>query len=553
MFMARTSEIILSKNIKLDKNYKSVLGYSESQMISLLTNPSNLVYQANNYQFIRETGVIKVSATYSACIHANYIAFQNYDYSNKWFFGFIDKVEYKGENCTYIYYTVDTFSTWHDYWTPQPCFVVREHVTNDAIGLHTVPENLETGDFYQIGSPIKINNYDGGMYICIAVSELFEEAAGVSEDVHKKNYNGIYSGLYYMICTSPQNASNILDIYAKKGQSEAIYSIFLIPKEFVYNVNIISVIVGTAEGIQFSFELFKEFNGTVNLLRDSHQQEIPYKDISINTKLYNNYTPKNNKLFTGQFNYMILSNNAGADIPLKYEDFYNNTPRFKVVGSITPGCSIKCVPINYKNNSDDNNITDTFNYGINGAKFPICSFITDSYTNWLTQNGVNIALQIAGSIISTGVGVSNGNPIAIASGVLSIANSVGSIYQHSIVPDQAQGNLNSGDVTFSSGLLVFTVSQVSIKSEYAEIIDDYFTRRGYLINSVKLPNFDHRQNYNYIQIASEECIGYPNNNNNIGVPAGEMENINNMFRNGVTIWNNHANLGNYSVSNNIVS
>ena len=61
----------------------------------------------------------------------------------------------------------------------------------------------------------------------------------------------------------------------------------------------------------------------------------------------------------------------------------------------------------------------------------------------------------------------------------------------------------------------------------------------------------HRQNYNYIQIAREDNIGYDNMHNGISVPASAMETINNIYRSGVTIWNNHTNFGDYSVSNNI--
>ena len=40
--------------------------------------------------------------------------------------------------------------------------------------------------------------------------------------------------------------------------------------------------------------------------------------------------------------------------------------------------------------------------------------------------------------------------------------------------------------------------------------------------------------------------------NNISVPKDSMDIINRAFRNGTTIWHNHNNLGNYSLSNNIV-
>ena len=36
------------------------------------------------------------------------------------------------------------------------------------------------------------------------------------------------------------------------------------------------------------------------------------------------------------------------------------------------------------------------------------------------------------------------------------------------------------------------------------------------------------------------------------IPASALDFINSLFRSGVTIWNNHENFGDYSVSNSIV-
>ena len=60
MIINLTSKIYLAKNIKLDKNYKAVLNFSESDMLSLVTNDSNLVYAETNAQFIRDTKSIIV-------------------------------------------------------------------------------------------------------------------------------------------------------------------------------------------------------------------------------------------------------------------------------------------------------------------------------------------------------------------------------------------------------------------------------------------------------------------------------------------------------------
>lgn len=137
------SKILLVKNINIDRQYTNVLSYSESQMLDLCQQ--NLVAQADDYSFIRQTQSIMASFSYNQCLQANYIAFQNPNYSNKWFFAWIDEVNYKGEKNTEITYTVDSWSTWFGYWQKKTCFITRHHVNDDTIGANTIQEDLNVG------------------------------------------------------------------------------------------------------------------------------------------------------------------------------------------------------------------------------------------------------------------------------------------------------------------------------------------------------------------------------------------------------------------------
>lgn len=158
------SKIILAKNIKIDKQYKNVLSYSENEMVNLCRK--NAVVSSEDYSFIKTTGQIITNFTYEQCLKSNYIAFQNPNYSNKWFFAWIDDVVYRGENNTEILYTIDAFSTFYDKWNKKSCFINRQHTNNDSIGLNTVPENLDVGDVVEEGvfEDVSYKN-DFGYYI----------------------------------------------------------------------------------------------------------------------------------------------------------------------------------------------------------------------------------------------------------------------------------------------------------------------------------------------------------------------------------------------------
>lgn len=546
----RTGKVIIAKNIKLDKSYKNVLNYNEQQMLTLIN--SKKVSETGNCSFIKVGDtIIDTDFSYDDALKCNYMAIQNPYYSNKWFFAFIDSVEYISNGNARIHYTIDEFSTWFDYWNSKACFVIREHVNDDSIGSNTVPENLETGEFIMMSEPQKLNNFDGGAGICITVSD-FPSDITVN---YPNSINNIYSGLKYCIfqhsnwTTACEWADEFINKYDSNAKADAIISIFMIPKKFGLTDHA-HVITYGEEG---HFFYIPNETTTFNTLVES-------VSVSMNNTLGGEYVPKNNKLLTAPFNYFVVSNNAGTDVVFNYEDFINNSPSFKIIGAVAPGCSIKCVPLNYKKIADSNGSMNSYNYGIEGAKLPICAWSNDTYTNWLTQNGVNTAIGIVGGIALAGIGIAGaaftgGTSLAITgavvSGAVSVGASVGSVYQHSLAPDQARGNVSVGDVNFSAGNSVFTVYKMGLREEYAKMIDDYMSRMGYKVNKIKIPNQTGRHYWNYVQIGAEEDIGYSTNQER-SVPASSMETINNIYRAGVTIWHNHDQLGNYDLNNNIL-
>ena len=265
------------------------------------------------------------------------------------------------------------------------------------------------------------------------------------------------------------------------------------------------------------------------------------------TTIGNNYSPKNNKLFVWPYNYFYISNHVGSDVVFKYEDFLDNTPSFKVIGSVTPGCSIKCIPLNYKNTTDTQYTYKSYNYGVNAGKYPVCSWNSDTYTNWLTQNGVNVALGAVSSTFNMLAGTMLGSPTMMVSGVAGIANSMNEMYKHSLVPDQVKGNTNSGDVTYSAQELRFTAYRMSIRNEYAVSIDGYLSRFGYKVNEVKQPNLNSRTQFNFIKVGGMDELIHGD------IPSTDLEKINEICRKGVTIFHNYTNIGNYTISNPIRS
>ena len=223
-------------------------------------------------------------------------------------------------------------------------------------------------------------------------------------------------------------------------------------------------------------------------------------------------------------------------------------------GVLNPGCSINLTPTNYNGSASSDN--DAIQLG----KFPICNFQNDMYTNWLTQNSINVLgqnittddMNIAstsfGSLAGTITNVASGNyfgaGLNVASGLQGIASAMIQQKQHNMIAPTVNGQLNSADVNVASGNNTFHFYKMSIKQEYAKIIDEYFDMFGYKVNDVKVPNITGRQNWNYVKTINCNFSG--------NIPQTDLNIIKTIFDNGITLWHNPSTIYNYNNSNNIV-
>ena len=531
------SELYICK-CPIENDNKNQLTFSNRESQINYFN-SIIVRSTSNYTYIRTDDTVRVDIPIDEIINCNYLFYRNNRFTDRYYFCFITDMKYVSENSTLISFKTDVFQTWQFDIEYKTCFVEREHVNNDGVGMHTLPEGLETGE-YVINTIDTIDDRANDTLICMGCSEV---PTNFPVDVNNRQYGGVYSGLVYIIFKTPEDCNKWIKAYDEKAKTEAIYSIFLIPTSLSFANKWYSTDIGNQTGITFAIPTFS--NSATSMVKE--------KTININTTL-NGYTPKNNKLLCYPFNYLYITNNNGSDCTFNYEDFINNTPIFNVDGVITTGCSIKLYPLNYKKyeNSTLPWKNSQFNYGMVGSKYPTCSWLSDSYTNWLTENAINLGVSgisnisqiIAGGIATaTGVGAGAGIPM-LASGLAGVTSQVSSLYQHSLVPEQAKGNTNSGDVTMASEMMGFVYYQMSIKAEYAKIIDDYFSMFGYKVNSLKVPNIYGRTNWNFVKTIDCNFDG--------NFPQSDLDEIKNMFNRGITLWHSPDTMYDYSQNNSII-
>lgn len=504
----------------------------------------------NDFTYQRKDGVLRVPALFDDIINYNYVMYRNDAYSNKWFYAYITGMEYVNDSVTDVSIATDVFQCWQFDLVYKRTFVEREHVNNDTIGLHTQPEGLQLGEMMINSSnsilPSKeVTDHDGtaiqlgntSYAIFFQVTEFLSGYLPEANQYSNLTYNGIFSGLKFFACKNTSDAQYFIQQYASAGKSDAIVAIFLAPKEFLqgaYKLGTGSVIYIPVQSV------------SVTELENTNTISIP--------QTLNGYTPKNKKLFTYPYSYMYVTNNAGADTTFNYEDFASNSPKFTIKGSLGQGCSTKLIPIGYKNIGTTK---DNLEYGLVGAKYPVCSWASDYYTNWMAQNGGNINTSVVSTVATRALGFETAslfnNPMGMVGagvGIAStIAGTIAEVERAKIIPDQAKGNTSTSDmlagcVSPNGTRVYFTVDCMSVRAENAKIIDDYFSMFGYKINSVKIPNVTGRTNWNYVKTVG--CYI------DADIPQEDLQQIKDMFNKGITFWHNPATFCDYSQNNDII-
>ena len=496
----------------------------------------------DDFTYIRKDGVLRIPDLVDNLYSYNYVMYRNDAYSNKWFYAYITSMEYVNDNVTDVSIATDTFQTWQFDLTYKRTFVEREHVNDDTAGLHTQPEGL------QLGEPV-INSkttlkpdkttvtYDQETInfinpIFFQVTEFLSAYLPEAETYSSASeYNGVFSGLRYFACCSVSDAKSLINAYASAGKSDAIIAIFLAPKEFLAG----SRRLGTGTYIYIP----ADSSGLTELLAST--------TITRPTKV-DGYTPKNNKLFTYPYSYMYVTNNAGADTTYYYEDFANMTPKFCIYGALGQGCTIKLMPISYKNYVAN---SEVFDYGLVGAKYPICAWASDYYTNWMAQNAGNINTSVVGGLATRALGFENANlfnnPLGMVGNVVGMAtnvmNTIAEVERAKIIPDQAKGNTNTSDILIGARKY-FYCNCMSVRAEYAQVIDNYFSMFGYKVNQVKVPNITGRRNWNYVKTVG--CYIEAD------IPQEDLQQIKDMFNKGITFWHNSSTFADYSQNNDII-
>lgn len=537
-----TTELRLYCGVPWDDKYEHVRLFNNTQ--DLLNNLDNWRVYPSNSERLMEMSPIKVGSltlrvpfTEMEALELNYLAFCNHGISETWVFCFINSIEWLSENSTRINFSLDIFQNNFYKCNIKPCFIEYHHIprSEDEIGANLLPVSIETGESICVN---QINEQFLPDYICLYVTEV-KSGAGYRAAIGKV-VNNIYIGAELISSTGPSTINDTIENYNKDGKNDAIVSMFMSPKECVD-----------------SYE-----DG--NAIEISKQYDIPYDNF------FEGYKPKNNKLYTYPFCYLLVDNNEGMGGVFYYELFNSNRVEFNYFCCLATSPAITLLPINYE--------TSIVGYkeSLTIANFPLCAFNSDVYRAWLAQNRSSLALSNQIAKVETATGAVHaiagiGNMAVGGAAMYGSAGAVGGSFisggseklsqglnqaksglytlmslqaqkrDKQVIPNTINGKVMSQNTNTAMRITGFTLYHMSCKKQFAKKADDFFTMYGYPINEIAMPNLNSRSTWNYVKTVGCDFTGC--------IDLNQLKELRAIFDRGVTLW--HTNdIGNYSLENN---
>lgn len=399
---------------------------------------------------------IKVELKTAALYDCNYLMFQNTGYKDKsgrsrWFYAFIDRVDYVNEATSEIFYTIDPMQTWLFDFKFADCMIEREHVRDDTIGANIVAEPVTAGQYIKVvETSLPFNSYramlvlskpfpvsptaSAGSNVPISRATVSVQSATTmtfnldfytpnpmagfssrysSETLLKECFENTANGIL------PTNFSWYADIPIDNVKAKGDFAsdntiIGEISNGKFYSINSLLTWIGwgaieglTAEDIICVLIYPDFFTDKTHASTGVHggfgKKEVEY-DLETSKPFRGKrfYAPKNNKLFTSPFTRLIASNKAGVQAEYRPEWFSNPfKPTFTMYFYLsgTPTCCL--YPLGYMGEGKiENAVTACYDMEI--------PYKGNAYAEYIRANRGKLVSSALNSAVSLGTAVAVG-------------------------------------------------------------------------------------------------------------------------------------------------
>lgn len=505
------SVINLYRGVAWDNSYQDVRLFNNQDERSAYLAPKIARYW-NGCSVVKPGKTIKLEGSAEEFLTCNYLSWKNIGLPGaREYYAFIRSINYINVNSFEVEYEIDWIQSYLFNFVFESFHIEREHVAEDVYGANTVPENIDFGEYCI--EDVQQETYATGL----KASYLSQ----VQENVHLNIHSGVYSGVNFAAQRTGgalPAVEIILSQLNKSGESNEVVQLVMIVANMIDD-----------NGMHESFNVDKG-NLTFKFGQES-------------------YTAENKKMQIFPYKHFTIDNFEGGIEQYRYEEFADTVCSFAVEGTMHPKPCMQCFPINYKGWLGTNETPNTCQqFAVQFDNFPDVAWTSDSFRAWVSQNSVTHAKSFFTSAISLPLGglqaasgilgakkkvlsaVSGGASGAgeIANGLFSAAETIQDIENHKIHGQSLEGSIGSAGMCYMRNTVGFRATQYCIRPEMARRIDHFFSRYGYRVDTVKVPNVRGRRFCNFVKGNNAQVSG------DIAEPAKlAMESA---LESGVTFW-----------------
>lgn len=458
--MPRPDTVVkILKGIELDRDLENTYRFASlSAQQNFFSSPKRVKFQLENLQYLR-TGEnsIKVEKDTASLYDCNYLMFQNKGYRDasgrtRWFYAFIDRVDYVNEATSEIFYTIDPMQTWWFDFKFADCMVEREHVRDDRIGKNVISEPVECGDYMQEvkASIVPPNSfkYKGGLITTKPINNgalpsgtitiQITSSASVSFS-RPKPYAGVDVGSELNTTGTVGQYPTDLSWYAdfslvkneeatgKYHSDNTVTAPGILDIKYYSLQNLISWIANAQiDGMDakdiYAVFIYPDFFSSEDdtAIFDSYGSGSKEKTMTFDMSSTAGFkktdgkffVPKNNKLYTFPYTRLTVSSHYGNVAHYKFELFDNGfKPKFTLLSILTATPQAALIPVGYRGKGDATDYMVTLPYAI---EIPVKG---DAFKTYMAENKGNIISSIFNSVLSAAIpAMTTTSTVAMTSG-----------------------------------------------------------------------------------------------------------------------------------------
>ena len=599
-------QIHLLKNVPLSSDYINTFWFNSDteQYQWFQSNYANVTFQNTSYQR-KNRGWLRVEATYSQVYQVSYMMWRNTPatayppssseivrpgYENKWWYAFVDRVDYINDKCVEIHYSLDVIQSYMFDVTYEQTFIERMSTRTDAIGDNLIDEGLPIGEYtYSTGEQLTFA--EEGVTTPSAFKPLGQDmhpiiAATVNIEYNDSTEEGVYT------TTQASNNGMIAGCLMLDPYHEANYD----HSEQRAVRRWLKGLPGAKEGAILGIVMCPDIMSQITSANaDGPSRKLFTRDIS-RPQTLNGYYPRNNKLYTFPYNAMQVVSSDGSSMTFAWE-LFGDSPSFALNFVYTfPIQGILYPTDTYKGGSIKSLTTLPL------PTLPTCSWSNDTYKAWAAMNSGFIATSVAGSVVDAAVRVGDiahstemggtqaynrgmssmlaansaqgivgisgyqvselqditqagrrqgmleglgENLVGISNDILNVTNQLIKVHNAKIMPDAFNGSATNLATAVTAQRYGFFWQQVCVREDYARQLDDYFTMFGYRVNRIEQISknlLNNRTRFTYIKTMNMDVGGL--------IPADDKHLFCAIFNKGIRFWYDKTSVGNYTSANN---